>query len=79
MTWKQWYDQIMEIVESKHEDGESVKKLEVMLNSFQFHLHKESFISLVYVLYLSPSFTYSKNIRSKQLIYNKLEEVTNIV
>ena len=70
MTWKQWLDKIEEVVESKHEDDESVNKLEVMLNSFQFHLHKESYISFVYVLHLSTTFEERKNIRSKQLVYD---------
>ena len=69
----------MDVVESKHEDDESVSKLEVMLNSFQFHLHKESYISFVYVLTRSRSFAETKNRRLKQLIYDKLGEVTNKV
>ena len=77
MTWKQWHDQILEVVESKYEDDDSINKLEVMLNSFQFHLHKESYISFVYVLHRSLPFEDSKNGRSKQLIYDKLVEVTN--
>ncbi len=79
MTWKEWHDQIEEEVESKHENDESVNKLEVMLNSFQFNLHKESYISLVNVLNLSPLLGNSKNERSKQLIYDKLVEVSNQV
>ncbi len=79
VTWKQWHDQIMEVVKRKHEDDESVIKLVVMLNSFQFHLQKESYISFVYVLALSSLFKDSKNTRSKQLIYDKLVEVSNQV
>jgi hypothetical protein len=76
VTWKQWFDQIMEVIESEDEDDESILKFQVMLHSFQFLLNKDSFISLVYVLRRSNTFSGSNNRRSKQLTYEKLEEVS---
>ena len=75
VTWKQWYEQIMEVVKSEDEDDESIYKFKVMLHSFQFLHNKDSFISLLYVLYQSDSFLNSKNNRSKQAAIDKLEEV----
>jgi hypothetical protein len=56
VTWKQWYDQIMEVVESKDEDDQSIEEFKVMLHTFQFLQNKDSFISLVYVLNRSGYF-----------------------
>jgi hypothetical protein len=76
VTWKQWYDQIMEELWIKDEDDQSIEKFKVMLHSFQFLHNKDSFISLVYVLNKSPFFGESKNRRSKQVTYDKLVEVS---
>jgi hypothetical protein len=75
LTWKQWYDQIKEVLKSKDEDDESINKFKVMLHSFQFLQNKDSFISLVYVLEKSRHFRESKNRRSKQAAYDKFAEV----
>ena len=75
VTWKQWFDQIREVFESEDEDYQSIYKFKVMLDSFQFIHNKDSFISLLYVLYQSDSFLNSKNNRSKQAAIDKLEEV----
>ena len=76
VTWKQWFDQILEVLESEDEDDESIYKFKVMIHSFQFLHNKDSFISLVYVLYNTRYFQESKNRRSKQAAYKKLEEVS---
>jgi hypothetical protein len=49
VTWKQWHDQILEELERKDEDDESIKNLEEMLHSFHFLENKEAYISLLYV------------------------------
>jgi hypothetical protein len=56
VTWKQWHEQIMEVVKSEDEDDQSIEKFKVMLHSFQFLHDKDSFISLLYVIYDSSSF-----------------------
>ena len=76
VTWKQWYDQIVEVVKSEDEDDESIYKFKVMLHSFQFLHNKDSFISLLYVLQRSRYFEESKNRRSKQVAYDILVEVS---
>jgi hypothetical protein len=75
VTWRKWFDQILEVLKSEDEDDESIYKFKVMLDSFQFLHNKDSFISLLYVLYQSDSFLNSKNNRSKQAAIDKLEEV----
>jgi hypothetical protein len=75
VTWKQWYDQIKEVLKSKDEDDQSIEKFKVMLHSFQFLHDKDSFISLVYVLYKSRHFRESNNRKSKQAAYDKFAEV----
>ena len=72
ITWKQWWDQIIEALESKDEDDESIKELGSMLDGFQFNSNKDSFISLVYILSIKIEFLNNKNRRSKKLIYDKL-------
>ncbi len=57
ITWKQWYDQIIEALKSKDEDDESINELQIMLHSFQFNSHKDSFISLVRILSDQTDFT----------------------
>ena len=65
ITWKQWHDQIIEALESKDEDDESIKELGIMLDGFQFIYHKDSFISLVSILSNLIDFSDNKNKRSK--------------
>ncbi len=65
ITWKQWWDQIIEALESKDEDDESIKELGIMLHSFQFNPNKDSFISLVRILSRRRDFLYNKNRKSK--------------
>jgi hypothetical protein len=76
VTWKQWLDQIVEVLESEDEDNESIEKFKVMLHSFQFIHNKGSFISLLYVLQRSRYFEESKNRRSKQVTYDKFVEIS---
>jgi hypothetical protein len=75
VTWKQWLDQIVEVLKSEDEDDKSIYKFKVMLHCFQFLQNKDSFISLIYVLQRSSSFRESKNRRSKQAVYDKFAEV----
>jgi hypothetical protein len=77
VTWKQWHDQILEKLERKNEDDQSIKNLEEMLHIFQFLENKGAFISLLYVLRSSIYFIINNNTRSKLLIYNKLVDVKN--
>ncbi len=65
ITWKQWYNQIIEALESKDEDDESIKELRIMLDGFQFNSNKDSFISLVRILSLKRNFPDNKNRKSK--------------
>ena len=66
----------MEVVKSEDEDYESIYKFKVMLHSFQFLQNKDSFISLLYVLYSSRYFEESKIKRSKQAVYDILAEIS---
>ena len=75
VTWKQWFDQIMEVVMSEDEDDESIEKFRVMLHSFQFLQNKDSLISLMHLLHRSGYFEESKNRKSKKVVYDKLVEV----
>jgi hypothetical protein len=77
VTWKQWLDQIVEVLKSEDEDDESIEKFKAMLHSFQFLHNKDSFISLVYFLYGKAYFFSSKNRRSKKAAYDKLVEVSS--
>jgi hypothetical protein len=77
VTWKQWYHQIREVLETEDEDDQSIYKFKVMLHSFQFHHNKDSFISLLYVLSNTRYFKESKINRSKQAAYDKLVEVSS--
>jgi hypothetical protein len=49
VTWRQWFDQILEEIQRKDEGDDSIKNLEEMLHIFQFLENKEAFISLLYV------------------------------
>ncbi len=72
ITWKQWYDQIIEALKSKDEDNESIKELGIMLDGFQFNSDKDSFISLILILCTQIHFSDNKNRISKKLIHDKL-------
>jgi uncharacterized protein YfbU (UPF0304 family) len=60
-----WFDQIMEALESKDEDDESIKELRIMLDGFQFNSNKDSFISFVSILSRKRSFYDNKKRKSK--------------